>query len=419
MTIDFDAALADAIGRTADAVELRGTDIAAGARRRHRRRARARAAGAVALATLVVAGGVMGVATLRTATGHTTATAPPSPSGRPTRPPTLPPYKELMALLATAPSPETIWPQAVRHLPGHLPDGSTYNVITEVEPGVYVVQVSHGVESYGSVYRYVPASGDLALLLDARALNPDPRTCCPVGRARTLAGGTYTAVQTVRSGHATELWVVATATGATVDHVTIPASEGEIYSVDRVEGHEVWSDNADTPHLYSSTDPGRALPGSAGFAMTGQDGWAVATSGSGVTFWNLGTGQRRSYDAPSTIGGQPLAYGDPCAAVWCTATATDRGTKLITVVGLDGVAEGRTAHVSAGELSMEVVGSGFALFSGADQHTVGIWDMRTGQVAAVHIANLEDLDAGTGPDILTLPPSGGDKVLLDLATVTG
>jgi hypothetical protein len=388
MTTDLEQALRRALDATDRIVGPPTRDLAADAIRRHRRRrvVRRGAAGAAVLAVAVGAASLYGVAR-DDGTGRPAATPPVS----------TPPATVRLDVSSARPV-EEVWPQAVRTLPGRLPDGSDYSVVEEIDAGTFVVQARVGRGRPGSVYRYRPEDGTLVRLIDAEALNPN-------ATARVL-DGRYVAVQTLELGDKPSIVeVVSVADGDQVARVDVPPGV-EIDMMAWVDGRLLWTPRCCDKGVYAASDPERAIPGSEGFHLTGQGAWAVAERPS-TRWWNLATDERHEVD------GQPL----DCLGTMCAIPSQDMRT--IGTAGFDGPGGTGVLDDSRTSVSLRPVGDHFGVVhydQVASDGPLLLWDFRTNRYAK--LAERLDGQIFTGDtDILHLRWDGDEKIVVNLAAI--
>jgi hypothetical protein len=393
VSTDLEHALRRALDATDGVVRGSDRDLAAGAMRGHRRRhiVRAGVAGAAVLAVAIAVSALIlgrpGDADQRTGT---TPTASP----------------DLILDPATARPIEEVWPQAIRTLPGRLPNGQDYNVIEEIRPGMLVVQVKTGFERYGSVYRYQPGLELMVELIDARALNPTTSRIANVGEAVVL-DGMFVALQTLEGeGEPSLLEVVSVGDGSRLARVELPPG-AEIDLVAWTGEQVVWTDRGGDG-IHSAADPLSVMPGTNGFHLTGQGAWAVSDESATMIWWNLETGDRHEEPA----GADPM----PCYGRTCV-TDPSHGQPM-RIVGVDG--PGGTAAFVGGDIGTSPWGDHFMVVEynhGLPDATRLLWNLRSNSYAKLPLLRDPMDAAGTDTDILVLSMDSEHKVVVNLTAI--
>lgn len=377
-------------------------DLAEAAIARSRRVGQWRLAAATGGAALAVAAVLAAVASLSTA-GRAPTPATASPPTAPTERPL-----DLGALIANAYPAEKVWPQAVRRLPARLPGGAAFHVIGELGTDSFVVQQSAGFERYGSVF--LLTGGAAIRLVDA-----EPSST--VDRAWLLDGRLVALPTVAGTDGPNEIRVVSASDGAEVATVRL-APPQNVGTMALLDGQVIWDRRDGGGGIYRADNPTRELPGSAGFALVGQDAWAyrfdqsragTRVTGGTVTWWNLATGERHVVALPG--------YGiGTFNGTWGVASALADPERLA-VVTFEGVRA--TARLTGASSSVVIAGGHFALLQVDDGDQI-LWDLRTGTLATMAGTADPRTLAGSGPNILPLPAAVGGAdatVVLNLAVI--
>jgi hypothetical protein len=286
-------------------------------RQRQRRQRRMTALGAAAVAVTVA----IGFGAVRLLAGP--VSPPESPAS--TLPPPTPPADRVPRVVGVRPAQE-VWPEAVRTLPGRLPDGRRYTLAAILGDGRYLVapiKTQGRADAAGELVQWEPATRSVTLL--GRAA-PSGRYTGMAVQGRVAVGDGHVAWVAVGvekentlswgAGYQ-EIWVAPLGgTGhrvATVDGLAI----GQKLQI--VAGHVVWSQLDDAAGsgsgLYRVPLAGGAsqrIPDSNGYVLTATAPWAEEGNEnfSGAHQWNLADGTKRQ-----VLAGDYSMFR--CSPAWC------------------------------------------------------------------------------------------------------